>query len=71
MTESSAVGAPIVPIPSEILYRSETTPGVPLINPVPPPLPTSIASYQRRLSKDSLKQVEKQRALNREEKRDH
>ncbi|KAE9369617.1 hypothetical protein N431DRAFT_345907, partial [Stipitochalara longipes BDJ] len=71
MVESSASGAPIVPIPPELLYRSESATGVNLMNTSHAPLPTSVSSYRRRLSKESREELKKQQPLVREAKRDH
>jgi hypothetical protein len=60
MVESSASGAPTITIPSEIQLRQAGA-SVPT-NERNPHLPTSIANYSRRLSKESLEELEKVRA---------
>jgi hypothetical protein len=60
MAESSAGGAPTITIPSEIQLRQA---GVPVpTDERKQPLPTSIANYSRRLSKENLEGLEKVRA---------
>ncbi len=57
MAESSAGGAPTITIPSEMQLRQADVP-VPS-NEGKTSLPTSIANYSRRLSKESLEGLEK------------
>jgi hypothetical protein len=71
MAESSVVGAATVAIPPEARLRSETATGVPLTNPIDQPLPTSITSYQQRLSLENREELEKQRKILERAKRDH
>jgi hypothetical protein len=61
MAESSDVGAATVTIPPEIHLRQAGIP-VPITQNRNPPLPTSIASYNRRLSRESREEMEKTRA---------
>ena len=57
MAENSAGGAPTITIPSEIQLRKA---GVPMpMNERKPPLAKSITNYRRRLSKESLEELEK------------
>jgi hypothetical protein len=57
MAESSASGAPTIKIPSEIQLRQAGVHGP--TNERKPPLATSITNYSRRLSKESLEELEK------------
>ena len=70
MTESSVVGAATVAIPPEVRLRAGSATPVPLMNPISQPLPTTIASYQRRLSRENREELEKQREMLERAKRD-
>ncbi len=70
MAENNDGCVAVLPIPPEARLRSDRATSVPLINPLYQSLPTSIASYQRRLSRENREELEEQRELLDRAKRD-
>jgi hypothetical protein len=70
MADSSVVGEATFTIPPQARLRSETGTPAPITANRNAPLPTSIASYNRRLSRESREELEKTRDVVERAKRD-